>query len=331
MKKVLVNGLAILAAVSFIQGCTKEEPPYTGTVEKVTIAAYAGDSGALVYIAENQGYFKENGLDVTIKDYEAGKLATDALLAGEADISTAAGFVFVSNSFNNPDLRILGTVATAEVTKLVARKDHGIKGIQDLKEKKIGVTRKSAGEFFLGRFLTFNGISSRDVEIVDLKPSAIVEAISNGEISAAFTWEPNIYNIKNRLGQNVISWPGQGGQDFYFILISKENWIKSHPSAVERLLKALIQASQFIRNKEIEAKKFVSNRFNYKSHYINYSWPVHNFGVKLPQALLLAMEDQARWRIENKLTNKLKVPNYLDYIYVDGLEAVNPEAVTIIR
>ena len=69
MKKILLNGLLILAAVSFIHSCAKEEPSYTGPVEKVTVAAYAGDTGALVYIAENLGYFKDSGLDVTIKDY----------------------------------------------------------------------------------------------------------------------------------------------------------------------------------------------------------------------------------------------------------------------
>ena len=55
------------------------------------------------------------------------------------------------------------------------------------------------------------------------------------------------------------------------------------------------------------------------------------FVVSLPQALIIAMEDEARWRIENKLTDKTTVPNYLDFIYTDALEAVNPEAVTVIR
>ncbi len=43
------------------------------------------------------------------------------------------------------------------------------------------------------------------------------------------------------------------------------------------------------------------------------------------------MDDEARWSIANNLTDKTVVPNYLDYIYLDGLEALKPEAVTIIR
>ncbi|GAJ14452.1 unnamed protein product, partial [marine sediment metagenome] len=38
-----------------------------------------------------------------------------------------------------------------------------------------------------------------------------------------------------------------------------------------------------------------------------------------------------RWRIENGLTDKTDVPNFLDFLYTDALQVTNPEAVTIIR
>jgi NitT/TauT family transport system substrate-binding protein len=47
--------------------------------------------------------------------------------------------------------------------------------------------------------------------------------------------------------------------------------------------------------------------------------------------MLILLEDQARWRIEQGLTDATEVPNYLSFIYLDALEEVKPEAVTIIR
>ena len=120
-------------------------------------------TGALIYVAEDQGFFEENGLDVTIKGYASGKACADALINGEADIATSAGFVFVSHSFDHTDLRVFGTVATAQVKELVARKDKGITTIGDLVGKKIGVTGKSGAEFLLGVFLAFNALSYEDV------------------------------------------------------------------------------------------------------------------------------------------------------------------------
>ncbi len=331
MNKILKGSIIILVSLYLVSACAQEQSQDKVAAEKITFAAYSGDVGTLFYIAEERGYFKDNGLDLTINHYEAGKLSTDALVAGEADIAVGADFVFVSNSFDNPDLRTFGTIAVAQDCKLISRKDHWIKKPEDLKGKKIGITRKSSGEFYLGRFLTFHELSIADVEIIDLKPSKIVEAITNGSIDAALTWEPYIYNIKRSLGENGIVWPGQSGQDFYFLLITKQDWLKSHSPAVERLLKAFIQAEQFVKNNAKMAKGFLKNRAKYTSDYIDYVWEGLNFTVKLPQALLLAMDDQARWRIENKLTDKTRIPNYLKYIYLDGLKKQKPEAVTIIH
>jgi NitT/TauT family transport system substrate-binding protein len=321
--------LIVIALGIGIWSTRNQAQRYRGPIEKITLAAYAGDTGALVYVAEDQGYFEKNGLEVTIKDYESGKTAADSLLDGEADISTSADFVFVSNSFDHADLRVLGTVATAEVKELVARKDKGITTIDNLIGKKIGVTKKSGGEFALGTFLIFNGLSDQDVELVDLKPSEIVEAISNGDIDAAFTWDPNVYNIKEELGDNAISWPG--GQDFYFVLLTKEDWIENNPAAAERFMKSLLEAEDYIKDNSEESKEIIKDRFDYESDYMDYSWPKQEFAVILEQAMLIAFEDQARWRIKKKLTDKTEVPNYLDYIYLDALEKVKPEAVTIIR
>jgi len=327
-QRMFIGILIIVVIGILVSGCVQEQK-YTGPVEKITLAAYAGETGALVYVAEDQGFFEENGLEVTIKDYGSGKAAADALLAGEADIATSADFVFVSNSFDHADLRVFGTVATAEVKELVARKDKGITTIDDLAGKKIGVTKKSGGEFALGTFLIFNALSYEDVELVDLKPSEIVEAISNGDIDAGFTWDPNVYDIKQELGDNAISWPG--GQDFYFVLITKEDWIENNPAAAERFMKSLLEAEDYVKDNSEESKEFIKNRFDYESDYIDYSWPKQEFAVILEQAMLIAFEDQARWRIKNNLTAKTEVPNYLDYIYMDALEKVKPEAIGIIR
>ena len=302
---------------------------YTGPVEKITLAAYAGDTGALVYIAEDRGYFEKNGLEVTIKGYGSGKACADALITGEADIATSADNVFVSNSFKHTDLRVLGTVATAQVKELVARKDKGITTISDLKGKKIGVTKKSGAEFQLGVFLTLNSISEEDVELVDLRPPEMMAAIASGDVDAVFVWDPYLYNIKKELGENVISWPG--GEDFYFLLLTKEDWLDKHPAATERFMKSILEAEDYIRANSEEAKKFTMDRFDYESDYMDYSWPQQKFTVVLEQAMLILFEDQARLRIEQGLTDESKVPNYLDFIYLDALEAVKPEVITIIH
>jgi NitT/TauT family transport system substrate-binding protein len=42
------------------------------------------------------------------------------------------------------------------------------------------------------------------------------------------------------------------------------------------------------------------------------------------------MEDEARWMIQNRLTDKTQVPNYLDYLATEALGQVNPKAVRLV-
>ncbi len=334
MSKKFLSGIIfvvilIIAGIGILYIQNQEQQKYTGPVEKITVAAAHYLTGVLVYIAEDQKYFEKNGLNVTIKDYASGKAAGDAVLNGEADISTSAGFVFVSHSFNYTDLRIMGTVSTKQVKELVARKDKGITTKNDLIGKKIGVTKKSGAEFLFGTFLTYNGLSYQDVEIVDLRPPDIVEAITNGSIDAAFVWDPYIYEIKEELGENAISWPG--GEDFYFVLLTKQDWITNNSAAGERFMKSLVEAEDYVKDNSEETKEFAMDKFGDDSAYLEYSWPKQTFVVTLQQAMLITFEAQARWRIKNNLTDATEIPNYLDYIYIDALEEVKPEAVTIIR
>ena len=57
----------------------------------------------------------------------------------------------------------------------------------------------------------------------------------------------------------------------------------------------------------------------------------YQYSLLLDQSLILAMEDEARWMITNNLTSETQTPDFLDYIYEDGLKTIKPNALNIIR
>jgi hypothetical protein len=59
-------------------------------------------------------------------------------------------------------------------------------------------------------------------------------------------------------------------------------------------------------------------------------WPDHQFALSLDQSLVLAMEDEGRWMIDNNLTGEKTIPDFRKYIYTRGLEGVKPDSVNII-
>lgn len=60
-------------------------------------------------------------------------------------------------------------------------------------------------------------------------------------------------------------------------------------------------------------------------------WSDLNFSLSLRQSLLTTLESEGRWAIERGLIQSNTLPNYLDYILLEPLEAVQANAVTVIR
>src|SRR5574340_463465 len=234
--------LLVMAALAFAASC-KDRAPQAAR-EKITLAAYTGSNGFLRFIAQEKGFYADNGLDVVINEYDFGLKAAEALLPGTADIATAADFVFTSYSFDYDDIRAIGSIARSLTAEIVVRKDRGIERPVELKGRKVGVSSKTKGEFFLARFLILNGMDFQDIKVVYLEPARIVAAFSKGAIDAASIWEPFTSEIKQRLGTKAVSWPAQNELAFYFLLLSREKWVKEHPAAIERFLKAMVQAEE---------------------------------------------------------------------------------------
>lgn len=322
---------------------TRSAAKYSGPVEKVRLGLYPGEVSGLVFIAEAEKYFEDYGLEVSIQKYEAGALALEGLKAGEVDIATTAEYPFMLSSVTDADLRILGVINQADTTYLVARKDRGISQPGDLRGKRIGLTLKSQAEFYLGKFLALNGVSLGEVEVVDLKPSQMESAISTGAVDAVIGFDPVAYSLtKSRsrvassrqagsFGANATVWSAQGGQDFFWLLVSTQPYLSAHPQVGRRLMGAMVESEEFVNKSERQAKKIIGKYAGVDTEYINYIWPKLQYSASLGQPLLVALEDQARWAIGSGLIGASAVPNYLRFIDFQPLEQVKPNGVTIVH
>ncbi len=333
LKRVPVLILVFLAMVSCglgLSACSSGSD--SGKLETLTVAMVPTELNALFYVAEAQRLFAATGLHVTLKeDYDSGASAAAGMLNGEADIALAAEFPVVRQVFSKKDITSFGTITKYENTYIIWRTDSGIKTIQDLRGKKVGVTLKTISEFYLGRTLELNGINIQQVTLVDTRAPDSEKAIAGREVDAVATWEPWAARTSQRMGKDAITMPLQSGQYAYWNLVSTSGWINKHPNMIKRLVQSLVQAESYLASHQSEAKAIVRKRMNFDDAYLEIIWQRYQFSVSLDQSLILAMEDEARWMIKNSLTQEKQVPDFMKYIYVDGLRAVKPEAVKIIR
>jgi len=323
---------AILVTVVMLLGslsCSKSD--YSGKMETVTIGATPVELNALIYVADEQKFLTNNGVRVVFKDYDTGVAAVDGLLKREVDIALTTEFVIVEKSLRKQDVLDLATIDKSMLFYIIARTDRGIKTTADLKGKRIGVPRQTITGFYLGRMLELNGMRIQQVTTVDTKPSDPAGTIAGGDVGAVVTWEPHVTQIRQKMGNGVIIWPAQSGQVSYWSVASTPGWISQHPALVRQLLRSLAQAEEYVIRHPAEAKKILQKRLKLDDTYIATVWSQNQFSLSLDQSLILAMEDEARWMIKNNLTTKKHIPDFASYIHVDGLKALKPEAVSIIR
>lgn len=142
---------------------------------------------------------------------------------------------------------------------------------------------------------------------------------------------PHIINSKNKLGGNAVEFSGKNIYTETYNIAVMQEFVNANPELISRIVRALVLAVDFIERNPEESISIISKTIGMGESQLAKLWDIYNFEISLKQSFVLTLEDQARWAIKNKLTNKTEVRNYLDYIYIDALESVKPEAVTIIR
>jgi ABC-type nitrate/sulfonate/bicarbonate transport system substrate-binding protein len=319
----------IFAGILLLSACQRDT---VGNVESITIGVPPLEQNALLYVAESQKSFDKNALKVIIKDYDTGVATINALLNGEVDMAEAAEFPFLKMAFQRLPVRIVAVNDRFENDYLIVRKDRGVNNVADLEGKRIGIIRGTILEFYLGRFLELHRIHLQAVAIVNTATaSGTADAIVKGEVDAAVIFQPYVDSIQGQLGDKAMIWPVQNSQLVYGILVLNADWLTRHKGMVQRFLKCLAEAENYLATHPNEARAIVQKRLNLDSAYMAAIWPQHQFSLSLDQPMITAMRDEANWMIRNKLTTEEEIPDFADFIYTDGLKAVKPEAVNIIR
>ncbi len=332
-----VNGilLALLLVTTVgLSACGGSDgAPAAGPAQVVTLGVETSLLPAAVWVAENKGFFEEEGLDLAIREFDSGRASLTAMLNGEGiDIAAAAPTPIMFNSFGRDDFVVFSTFAYAwEDIKVIANRDRGINNPEDLKGKKIGTLMGSTGQFFTETFLIFNSISPGDVEMVNLAPSDLPEALNDGRIDAQVIWEPHGTTARKLLGDKAIRLPSSDVYKTTFNFLTMKSFAEENPEALNRFLRAIERATLFIQLNDDEAQEITSNRLKLSKEDVALHWQEFTFEISLDQSMLINIESEARWAIDNELTDAKEVPNYLNLIYIDALEQVDPDAVNIIR
>ncbi len=302
-------------------------------LNKLTIATISPSfTSYSVYVAKEEGFFEDQGLDVTLQPYPHGTATLNALVERKAEFATCSETPFMHAILRGAEIYALATTVTAEKhLAIVARKDKGISDPKDLRNKTIGVTLGTNGEYFMESVLLLNGLSRNQVKAVHLKPGQMFDALINGEVDAIATWNPQMYKARKELGDQGSTFYAEGLYAPFFVISARQDYVHDNADVIERVLRSLRNASRFIQDNPDRSRKIVAQHLNIDEALLSELTATYRFKTSLDQSFLLTLENQASWAIRNELTKQTTIPNFLNSIYLDGLAKVGPRGVTIIR
>ncbi|MEW5747086.1 MAG: ABC transporter substrate-binding protein [Nitrospirota bacterium] len=316
----VVIALVLGSVIGILSGCKKEEP------EKMTVAVSMQPLSAPVYVAHAKGFFESEGLQAVLQPHTSGRDALAALVSGRAEFATVAETPVMFAAARDERICIVATIADSRrYMNIVARKDRGIAVPHDLEGKRIGVSAGTTAEYYLFIYLTFNGIAEDRVRMIGVSPERMTEALVRGEIDAAVTWPPYMIAQQRLLGSNAVTLSNESIYKVWWNIAAGQDFAKANPETVKALLRALLRAERYIKDNPAEASRIVARFIGQDPGSLG----DYNFDVQLGQALILDLEDQARWAIRNRLIPVEGVPNFLRLLCTEGLEAVAPGSVMV--
>jgi NitT/TauT family transport system substrate-binding protein len=326
---IVIAVIAVIAGLTVWMQCGREKP----VTEVVTISVAEGmaPAAAPLFVADAKGFWANNAIKANPQAFLSGKLCLDAVLGGKAEVGTVAETPLVHAGMQNQDFRIICTFMASDTSvKGIARKDAGISTPKDLKGKKVGTLFGTSAEFFMQLFLEANGLSRDEVKAANLRPPDMVAAIQRGDVDACFIWEPHIHNMKTLLGDNGLILPNDGLYTETFNLVALPDYVEENPEVIERILRTMLEAEDFIQANRADAIKIVSEKLALDVPKLESIWNGYDFQIALTPTLVEFMQKQGRWAKEmGSVPAAAKVPDYTTFLHTSTLKKLMPDRVKV--
>ncbi len=245
---------SLLAAPLFAQAPALEKP-------KLTLAV--GGKNLLYYlpltIAEQLGYFKAEGLEVSIVDFAGGSQALRALVGGSADVVSGAFEHTVNMQPKGQKLRAVVLMGRAPqiVLGVNPKTMPNFKTVADLKGKKIGVTAPGSSTNVMTNFvLAKAGLKPSDVSIIGVGAgNGAVAAMRAGQIDAISNLDPVISLLQRSNDLKIVSDTRIvaeadkvfGGPMPAACLYVPQAFVDKNPKTVQALVNAIVRADKWIQ------------------------------------------------------------------------------------
>ncbi len=245
----------VLLALMLLNGCEKTPAP-----QPLLIAINPWPGYEMLYLAKTRGYFKEQGLDVELKEVSSLADAQRAFLNGQVD-----GFASTLVESVQAHLVLGGGVQIVMIPDfsnggdaIIARRE--IESLSQLKGKRLGGEMSSLGLMIAQRALDKAQLTNDDVTLVDVEQLKGFDALETAEIDAMITYPPfSVQLLENGKYHTLFTSREIPGEVIDTVSI-RQSVLERDPQLVSKLLATWQQVSMYVQSNPDQAYATMAER-----------------------------------------------------------------------
>ena len=241
----------IVAATALLLGAAAAE------AEPLKLAHSTWVGYGPLFIAQEKGYFAEEGVEVELVNMEDVKIRFPALAAGKIDALVTTVDTMLNFLSEDQSYRYLFALDDSRGGDgIVARKE--IKTIADLKGRTVGYTEGSVSQFFLGVLLKQAGLRLSDVKSQNMTAGDAGAAFVAGRLDAAVTWEPWLTRGKQAPHGHLLVDSSATPGLIVDVAVTTPEKLEARRADLQAVYRAWIRAVEFQKANEKEADEIMA-------------------------------------------------------------------------
>ncbi|MGH3859012.1 ABC transporter substrate-binding protein [Actinokineospora sp.] len=252
----LIAAVVCLLTLSGATACTSQAAE-SGT--KVTLGFSAWPGWFPWQVAQEQGLFAKNGVNVELKYFESYTDSLNALATSAIDAnSQTLNDTLASVSGGAQQKIVLVNDNSTGNDKIIAA--EGIGSVADLRGKKVAVEQGTVDHYLLLLALAEAKLTEKDIELVPLATDAAAAAFAAGQVDAVGAFAPFTSVALERPGSRAIATSVEFPGAIPDHLVFTAEFVKDHPAAVQALVDTWFETIKWIRENKGPATDIMAKR-----------------------------------------------------------------------
>ncbi len=263
-----MNRLFAILAVAVLTALPVSVTTAAAGANELRIATQPIPQYAPIFVAKQKKWLEEElakvGARPTIRwaSFSAGPPINESFAAGQQDIGFLGDTPAIIGKAAGITTRVIGLTSSGPTSlAVVVPTTSHIRSAKELKGKKVAVVKGSYAHHLLVLVLQKGGLTTNDIELINLSQADIATAIANGNIDAAAVWEPLITRLETQGTVRVLA-DGTGIKKGALVIVATDEIVTKNREQAKALLRAYQRGVKFIKANPKEAARLIAADVN---------------------------------------------------------------------